>query len=241
MDASESNRHTGPRRADGSWLERVERGPYKPFPFPVGAVFGRLTVVEWRRRIRNGRSTGFECWCRCECGNEFFVTRGKLKSGHTTRCAGCHKYTFRQNYSKELDQYAPPGVARTRLLVRLDACVRRCEDPRSQNYHNYGARGIRVYPPWVADRKLFFGYCATLPGWDDQSKQLDRIDNDKGYEPGNLRFVSAQENVKNRRTVRQLQQRVDFLEEENARLRRDLRRLEEQVHCADGPRADPGP
>jgi hypothetical protein len=66
------------------------------------------------------------------------------------------------------------------------------------------------------DRRAYLAYLITLPGWDDPSLELDRVDVDKGYERGNLRFITKRENRNNQRSVRELQQRVDELE---ARLR----------------------
>jgi hypothetical protein len=42
-------------------------------------------------------------------------------------------------------------------------------------------------------------YLLTLDDWDDPSATIDRIDNDKGYEPGNLRFVSHRKQQSNKR------------------------------------------
>jgi hypothetical protein len=55
---------------------------------------------------------------------------------------------------------------------------------------------------------------------------------DKGYERGNLRFVTKRENRNNQRSVRDLQQRLADAE---ARLRSLERRATESVHGGDGP------
>ena len=56
---------------------------------------------------------------------------------------------------------------------------------------------------WDLDRKYdwgnFFTYAKTLPRWSEPGLDLDRIDNDRGYEPGNLRLVSRRANANNRR------------------------------------------
>lgn len=213
--------NTGPRRADGTWLEGVERGPYKPFPFPVGARFGNLSVIEWGRRHseETGRSTGFHPRVRCDCGFEFWTTRHKLLGGHTSRCKYCHERSFRPKRYLKFESAMPDENTRARLLNRLYAAINRCSNPRDRAYANYGGRGIRVASEWIADKSLFLRHVRTLEGCDDPERQMDRIDNDRGYEPGNIRFATPGENVRNRDSVQQLRMRVAELEAEVARLR----------------------
>ena len=56
----------------------------------------------------------------------------------------------------------------------------------------------------------------SLDGWDQPRLELDRIDVNKGYEPGNLRFISKRDNCNNKRSVQQMQRYIIELE---ARLR----------------------
>jgi hypothetical protein len=119
------------------------------------------------------------------------------------------------------------------LLNRIASCIARCHRPTDHGYKWYGARGIRVFAPWREDRAAFLRYLLTLPGWDQPDLQLDRVENSRGYEPGNLRFASRRENMGNRRTVGALQRLVTDLEAENARLRSDLERSEALLHCLD--------
>lgn len=197
----------------------VDRGPYKPFPFPVGAVFGNLTVTAWERVFHEGKSAGFCPRVVCSCGFEFVTTRYKLLDKHTTRCRKCHEGSFRpKRYIKYADAMPDEG-ARARLLNRLYAAQSRCHNPKDRNYKSYGARGIRVTDEWINDRAAFLKYVATLPGYDDPDLQMDRIDNNRGYEPGNIRFCTASKNINNRETVNELRDRIRELEAEIASLR----------------------
>ena len=78
--------HTGPRNSDGTWVAGVERGPYAPFPFPVGYTQGELTIVEWRRS-----TSGYNPYVECSCGNRQMVHRSNFVSGRSTRCNFCAK------------------------------------------------------------------------------------------------------------------------------------------------------
>lgn len=88
---------------------------------------------------------------------------------------------------------------RARLMSKVYNAIRRCTDPECVAWKDYGGRGITVYPPWVADKKLFLEYLMTLPWHEDPDSWLDRRDNDRGYEPGNLRFVTPKVSANNTR------------------------------------------
>lgn len=120
----------------------------------------------------------------------------------------------------------PDEAHRERLLNRISAIYNRCHNPNDAGYHHYGGRGIWVYEPWLGNRAAFLAYLVTLDGWDQPHLQLDRIDNNRGYEPDNLRFVTPKQNVGNRRSVKSLQRRIQELEEEVRCLRLEKLRAE---------------
>jgi hypothetical protein len=84
----------------------------------------------------------------------------------------------------------------------------------------------------------FLRYLVGLDGWDQPALQLDRIDNNGGYVPGNLRFVTRSVNMANKRRITarevvEFRRRIEALEAENADLRHRLRRAEEPLHNTD--------
>ena len=88
-----------------------------------------------------------------------------------------------------------------KLSTRVSQAIDRCTNKDSGHYRGYGDRGITVYKKWIVSPELFILYLTTLPGFDDPTLWLDRKDNDKGYAPGNLRFVTPSVSGKNRRPV----------------------------------------
>lgn len=81
---------------------------------------------------------------------------------------------------------------------RWKAMKKRCENPRHPSYDNYGGRGIQVCERW--QRYSNFLEDMGLPPF--EGAELDRIDNDGNYEPGNCRWATITENARNKRGSR---------------------------------------
>lgn len=84
----------------------------------------------------------------------------------------------------------------------LNNAIHRCHNPQHTYFYNYGARGIQVCPEWRnldTGWPLFFQHVGPRPG---TGYTLDRLDNNKGYEPGNVAWVLRAENNQNRRSTR---------------------------------------
>lgn len=240
-DGTRSERNFGPRNPDGTWVGGVVRGPSKPLPFEVGAVIGELTCLRWERRSGTRGKSSYQPYMRCTCGWEGFVNRDNIARGRTTRCDRCAKRKAIETRWERRGYFAvcPDRKHRDRLLDRISAIIVRCTNPDSVGYPDYGGRGITVHPAWVENRVEFLRYLVSLDGWDKPDLQLDRTDNNRGYEPGNLRFVTRSVNMSNKRRitareVEALKQRIAALEAENADLRHRLRRSEKPLHDSDG-------
>lgn len=80
--------------------------------------------------------------------------------------------------------------------------VARCRDSSCPEWKHYGSRGIGVWEPWAADYQTFKDYVLEALGPRPEGMTLDRVDNDKGYEPGNLRWATRSQNNRNRRNNR---------------------------------------
>lgn len=72
----------------------------------------------------------------------------------------------------------------------------RCNEPKADSYKWYGARGIQVKFQSLDE---FRNYVINVLKVDPRHLDIDRIDNDGNYEPGNIRFVTHEVNMQNSR------------------------------------------
>ena len=67
----------------------------------------------------------------------------------------------------------------------------RCFNPKHTHYKNYGGRGIKVCDEWMKFET--FMEWAFSNGY-KENLELDRIDNDKNYEPNNCQWITHKKN-----------------------------------------------
>jgi hypothetical protein len=77
--------------------------------------------------------------------------------------------------------------------------ITRCENPNTNVAQHYIAKGIKVCPHW---RESFESFLADVGEPPSEKHSLDRIDGDKSYEPGNVRWATKLEQSRNRACVR---------------------------------------
>ena len=70
----------------------------------------------------------------------------------------------------------------------------RCTNKNCHDYKYYGGRGITICIEWANDVKAFAEYMGKPPG---SNFEVGRINNDLGYQPGNVCWVTRTENMRN--------------------------------------------
>lgn len=162
----------------------------------TGQTFGLWTVIE---RIYDPARQKRTLWsCRCQCGTVAVVDGGDLREGGSRGCYPC-----RGHQGAPATHGHTRGYQRSRTYRAWDAMLWRCS-PDSNARRWYFDRGIRVCDRW----KSFEDFLADM-GECPLRLTLDRIDNDKGYEPGNCQWATMSEQVKNRRSLPRKKKRSD--------------------------------
>ncbi len=76
---------------------------------------------------------------------------------------------------------------------------RRCLNPNDSSFWRYGGRGIGVCAGWL----VFSNFVRDM-GPRPKGTTIDRIDNARGYEPGNCRWATWMEQGRNKTTNRRI-------------------------------------
>ena len=82
------------------------------------------------------------------------------------------------------------GLRHSGLYMHWANIKNRCYNKKSPRYKDWGGRGITMYEPWKVSFKSFYEYIIKLPNYGHEGfTSIDRINNEKGYEPGNIRWA----------------------------------------------------
>lgn len=160
----------------------------------TGQRFGRLTVVR-----RDGSEGGRSAWvCRCDCGKEMRTLLIRLRSGNTRSC-GClgPDITSARNTTHGFTSQRGPKHPLVSIWASM---LTRCTNPHAASYPHYGGRGIRVCEQWRDLAAFVADIEAEIGARPSMRHSLDRINNDRHYEPGNVRWATRSMQRRNSRS-----------------------------------------
>src|ERR1039457_379399 len=180
-----------------------------------GQRFGRGVVLEPLVRL----------WCTpklpkgirgarllCDCGVRYDAPLFNLIGAGVRVIAscGCATREAEEAARERRRQNRPPPQRRRRgkqgahrlsrhpLYITWYGMLDRVQNPDHKNFVHYGARGIRVCDDWQ-DVRNFVSWIEVNLGPKVAGMTLDRIDNNGHYEPGNVRWATQSEHVRNSR------------------------------------------
>ena len=154
----------------------------------AGTKVGNLTLLHRVKSNPKDSPMRRKKWrVQCACGSKLTVPQSYLvrRPIPKTHC-GCENKTDKTKFNREY-----------RIWIMMNV---RCTDVRHVAYQNYGGRGIKVHPDFSKDNpKGFDNWLAHVGPAPTETHTLDRKDNDKGYEPGNLKWATPKEQRANQR------------------------------------------
>jgi hypothetical protein len=152
-------------------------------PIIPGERFGRLVVVVGNAFRKPN------CQCLCDCGNTATVSVRRLRSGGTRSCGCLRHEAHTATHGHTRGGFSPTYRSWANMLART----------KYDYFPDYCGRGVTVCQRWAESFESFLADMGERPS----GTSIDRIDNAKGYEPGNCRW--ATEKTQKRNTTRNKQ------------------------------------
>jgi len=140
----------------------------------LGNRYGKLLVIGSTPIKEDNRK--YFWLCECDCGTKKLVKADNLRSGNTTSC-GCKKQTH--------------CMSGTRVYRIWGGMKRRCGNKKAY-------KKISVCDRW----KNFDKFYMDMGDPPSEVHQIDRIDNTKGYYPGNCQWVTCADNIRKKETTK---------------------------------------
>lgn len=158
-----------------------------------GERFGRLTIIkEVGTIIRAPRLYERRFLCKCDCGNEKEVSLYSMMRGYTRSCGCLASDKLGKSPGKEAEE-----SPRIRLHTLWKCMKDRCSPNNKKYRSSYYDRGISICAEWEDDFEAFYEW-SILNGY-SPFLTIDRVDNNRGYEPNNCRWTTPKVQTNNTR------------------------------------------
>lgn len=172
------------------WYNLPKRGIcFMNFVDYTGRRYGKLLVL--KRGTRNEKRGLYSWVCKCDCGNVKEVIGADLRNGNTNSC-GCMSS---RNFAGERTK--THGMSSTKIYNVWCSMLRRCNNPNTKSYKDYGARGINVCAKWTT----FEGFYEDMGTSYKEGLTIERIDPNGDYCKENCKWITKPEQALNKTNV----------------------------------------
>lgn len=153
----------------------------------TGRRFGRLVVLELV-----GMDRGNSKWkCVCDCGNYTYARASPLGCGDKQSCGCLGREKLKEHQVATSYGHSRPRSSTYSTWTHMKA---RCQNPKHERYADWGGRGIAVCERWQKFKNFLKDMGERPPG-----TTIERINNNRGYEPGNCKWATSEEQSFNKR------------------------------------------
>lgn len=151
----------------------------------AGEKYGKLTAV----CIEGMSDKGSYLWkFKCDCGGEITKIAAVVRNGNTSSCGCLRTETLvERNTTHSMSKH--PAYSNWKDMFK------RCYNPNNKRFKDYQERGIEVDSHF----EYFPHFLAEIGEKPDDIEvwTVGRIDNNKSYEPGNVRWETRAEQARN--------------------------------------------
>ena len=132
-------------------------------------------------------------YCHCGCGGK--TTISKVNNKDYGYVKG-EPLRWIQNHPHPSGNHTKHGMIKTPEYKSWDGMKDRCRNEKSKDYAGYGGRGIKICERW---EKSFLNFYADMGPKPTLQHTIERLDNDRDYEPSNCKWATKTEQRHNNR------------------------------------------
>ena len=153
----------------------------------IGYRLGKLEVVKY---LGKGKYDKHYWGCSCECGGSVVLPTYRITGSIPTLSCGCLRV---EKFKENRHNPTKHGLHKHKLYSVYYAMLYRCYNPNAPRWKYYGAKGIAVCVEWQTFEDFY--KWAMANGYED-GLTIDRVDNQRNYEPDNCQWISRSENTR---------------------------------------------
>lgn len=142
------------------------------------------------RKEKNGH---YSVEILCNCGNKKYIRLDHLNSGKIKSC-GCYYKESRKNITVKHGHNRSLTTGKTITYNSWQNMRKRCMNPKSIQFKDYGGRGIKICDDW----NKFENFLRDM-GERPIGMSIDRINVNGNYEKNNCKWSTRLEQANNKR------------------------------------------